>query len=157
MGFNIYLIEITVKLIKKIIAFCYGGCSSLDVIDKLSLLSCKTLSWNSTLFSGVMFIVMKSISCLMSYASYNSMPFILIWNAKVLSIFVDVIILQCEASNSNSFPSLSCFCAIGMCFSVCTHCLCKKWTFITLSSHIKVRLDCCLHINICFWNWRQGN
>lgn len=62
-------------------------------------------------------------------------------------------LLQIEASWSNSLSSLHSYCAFWMCFSFFTDCLCKR-TFIILISSCKVRLDCCLHINICFWNWR---
>lgn len=64
---------------------------------------------------------------------------------------------QREASKWTSLPRLYSCCAIWMCFSIFIDCFCKRITFISFSGNIKVRIHCCILIDICIWNWGQGN
>lgn len=75
-----------------------------------------------------------------------------IWNLCMLNFHY----WQWGTSYSNSLSSLYSSCAMWMFFSIFADCLHERRTLITHCSIRQVRVHCCILVDICFWDWRQG-
>ena len=64
---------------------------------------------------------------------------------------------QNETSFRNALPAIYRWRSSWMCINIFTYCFLQGRPFCTCSCTRKIRVYCCIHIDICFRNWRQGD